>query len=129
MAIASFSAGEFITSGQAVYVNNTGKLFLASSADKTTSSVVGVAIDTGAVNTLIRVNLDSIYYGYTDLIPGDKQYLSITNSGQIVSYSGWRQELTTYADNAYLQYIGRAISTSGIEIELTPPLFISYPLS
>jgi hypothetical protein len=129
MAIASFAAGENITAGQVVYVNEVGRLFLASSADLTTASVVGIAIDTGSSNTLIRVNVDSLFYGYTGLIPGDRQFLSITNSGQLVSYSGWQQELDVYSDNAYLQYVGRAISTSGVEVELSTPIFMSYPIS
>jgi hypothetical protein len=74
MAIASFAAGENITAGQVVYVNEVGRLFLASSADLTTASVVGIAIDTGSSNTLIRVNVDSLFYGYTGLIPGDRQF-------------------------------------------------------
>ena len=129
MAIASFTAGEAITAGQAVYVDSVGKLFKASGGSQTTASVAGIAVDTGSAGTLLRVNVDAPYYGYDNLVPGDKHFLSIVNSGQITTYSGWLEEFNTYADVAYLQYVGRAIVTSGIEIELSSPVQINYPIS
>jgi|TARA_R100000479_G_scaffold2198_1_gene1321 hypothetical protein len=129
MAIASFTAGEAITAGQAVYVDSVGKLFKASGGSQTTASVAGIAVDTGSAGTLLRVNVDAPYYGYDNLVPGDKHFLSIVNSGQITTYSGWLEEFDTYADVAYLQYVGRAIVTSGIEIELSSPVQINYPIS
>ena len=129
MAIASFTAGEAITAGQAVYVDSGGKLFKASGGSQTTASVAGIAVDTGSAGTLLRVNVDAPYYGYDNLVPGDKHFLSIVNSGQITTYSGWLEEFDTYADVAYLQYVGRAIVTSGIEIELSSPVQINYPIS
>ena len=103
MAIASFTAGEAITAGQAVYVDSVGKLFKASGGSQTTASVAGIAVDTGSAGTLLRVNVDAPYYGYDNLVPGDKHFLSIVNSGQITTYSGWLEEFDTYADVAYLQ--------------------------
>ena len=129
MAIASFTAGEAITAGQAVYVDSVGKLFKASGGSQTTASVAGIAVDTGSAGTLLRVNVDAPYYGYDNLVPGDKHFLSIVNSGQITTYSGWLEEFDTYADVAYLQYVGRAIVTSGIEIELSSPVQVNYPIS
>ena len=129
MAIASFAAGELITAGQAVYVDESGYLYLAGAADVKTASAVGVAIDTGNPGSLVRVNCDAVYNGYSNLIPGDKQYLSILTSGQLVSYSGWLSEFNTNANSAYLEYVGRVISSSGVEVELSPPVFMTYPLA
>lgn len=129
MAVASFAAGELIAEGQAVYVGGDGLLYLASASSVTTSSLVGVAIDAGNPGTLIRVNCDALYNGYSNLVPGDRQFLSIATSGQLVSYSGWLSEFNTGAKDAYLQYAGRAVSSSGVEIEANPPVFVSYPLS
>ena len=129
MAVASFAAGQLISAGQAVYVDTNGFLYLASASNVTTASLVGIAIDTGNVGTLIRVNCDALYNGYSNLIPGDRQFLSITNSGQIVAYSGWLSEFNTRAQGAYLQYVGRVVSSSGVEVEANPPVFVNYPLS
>ena len=78
MAIASFTAGEAITAGQAVYVDSVGKLFKASGGSQTTASVAGIAVDTGSAGTLLRVNVDAPYYGYDNLVPGDKHFQSST---------------------------------------------------
>jgi len=128
MAIAAFAAGELIETGDAVFVNNGGLAFKAAAKNQDSASTVGIAIDTGNAGTLIRVNVDALFSQYENLIPGERQFLSIATSGQIVAYSGWQQEFNVYADNAYLQYVGRAVSNSGIEIELSPPVLINYPL-
>lgn len=129
MAVASFAAGELVTAGQVVYVATDGLLYLASAASLPTASTVGISIDTGNRGSLIRVNCDALYNGYSNLVPGDRQFLSILTSGQLVSYSGWLTEFNTNAKNAYIQYVGRAVSSSGVEVEANPPVFISYPLS
>jgi len=129
MALAGFAAGQYITAGQACYVGSDGLLYLANASSPTTATTVGIAIDTGHPGTLIRVNVDAIYNNYSGLVPGVKQYLSIATSGQLVAYSGWLNEFNTRADSAYLQFVGRAISSSGVEVELSPPVYVQYPLS
>lgn len=128
MAVAGFAAGQYITAGQACYVGSDGLLYLANAAKPATASTVGIAIDTGHPGTLIRVNVDAISNDYSNLIPGTAHYLSISTSGQIVPYSGWLNEFNTAAKSAYLQFVGRAISSSGVEVELNPPLYVQYPL-
>jgi hypothetical protein len=129
MAVAAFAAGELITAGEAVYVSGDGFLYRASAADIASAQTAGIAIDTGNAGTLIRVNADAIYYGYTNLTPGEGHYLSVATSGLIVAYSGWQEEFNTNAGTAYLQFVGRAISSSGVEVELSPPVQMNYPLS
>lgn len=129
MAIASFQAGEAISAGNAVYVEANGLLYKASSLNQTQASVVGVAIEAGSLGSLVRVNTDNIYTGYSGLNPGEYRYLSILNSGQLVSYSGWATELSTIAVNAYLETVGRAVTSSGLEVESSTPLYVVNPIS
>lgn len=129
MAIASFAAGENIANGQAVYVGENSRLFRASAAELSTARTVGIAIDTAGPGSLVRVNLDGIFVNYTNLTPGEKQYLSINTPGQIVAYSGWLSEFDASSQDAYLQYVGRAVLSSGVEIELAPPVEVLFPIT
>lgn len=127
MAITSFKAGESISAGQAVYVATTGVLFKASALDQTQASVVGVAIDSGAVGDLIRINTDAIYNGYSGKTPGDLEYLSILASGQVVTYSGWQSEFLSIGIDSYLTVVGRVISSSGLAVETSVPSVVRNP--
>lgn len=129
MALASFIAGEAISAGNAVYVQANGLLYKASSLNKTQASVIGVAVEAGSLGSLVRVNTDNIYTGYNGLNPGEYVYLSVLNSGQLVSYSGWAAELATISGNVYLETVGRAVTTSGIEVETSTPLYVVNPVS
>jgi len=128
MAVAGFAAGQYIQTGQVCYVGSDGFLYLANGASSETASSVGIAIDTGHAGSLIRVNVDAISNDYSNLTPGTPHYLSVATSGLPVAYSGWLSEVNTLGDSAYLQFIGRAVSSSGIEVELSPPLYVQYPL-
>jgi len=123
MALASFIAGEAISAGNALYVSSSGLVYKASALTSDKASVVGVAIDSGAAGNLIRVNCDSIQATYSGLTPGEYQYLSITNSGQLVNYTAWEAELANLSVDAYLEQVGRAVTTSGVEIEARRPLY------
>lgn len=129
MALASFIAGEAISAGNAVYVGANGLLYKANSLNKTQASVVGVAIEAGSSGSPVRVNTDKVYTGYTNLVPGDYQYLSVVNSGQLVSYSGWAAELATISVDAYLETVGRAVTPSGVEVETSIPIYVVNPTS
>jgi hypothetical protein len=127
MAIASFIAGEPISAGQAIYVSSAGLIYKASALTSDQASVAGIAIDAGAFGDLIRVNTDSLYTGYSGLTPGELQYLSITASGQLVNYTTWETQLSNSAIDAYLELVGRAVSTSGISVEISKPQYIVNP--
>lgn len=129
MAITSFKAGESISAGEAVYVSSAGLIFKASSLTQDQASAVGIAIDSGAAGFLIRVNSDAIYNEYSGLTPGELQYLSITTSGQLVNYVTWEAELGTVSINPYKELIGRAITSSGVTVEIKKPEYVVNPTS
>jgi hypothetical protein len=113
--------------GQAVYVSSVGLAFKASSVTQDQASVAGIAIDSGVTGDLIRINSDAIYNSYSGLTPGETQYLSITTSGQVVNYATWAAQLVTVGFNPYQEVIGRAISSSGVAVELGRPLYVVNP--
>lgn len=127
MAVTSFRAGEAISAGQAIYVSSAGLVFKASSVTQDQASVAGIAIDSGAAGDLIRVNSDAIYNSYSGLTPGETQYLSVTTSGQVVNYTTWATQLATVGFNAYQEVIGRAVSSSGVAIEIGQPFYVVNP--
>jgi hypothetical protein len=126
MAIVSFRSGEAISAGNLVTLNGSGTIFKASALISNQASVVGVAIDSGASDALIRVDPDSYYSNFSGLTPGYLQYLSVTTSGAVVDYPTWATQLDSLpVSGAYLTQIGRAISSSGISIELNKPIYIT----
>lgn len=127
MAVTSFRAGEAISAGQAVYVSAVGLIYKASSVTQDQASVAGIAIDSGVAGDLIRVNPDALYISYTGLTPGETQYLSVTTSGQVVNYTTWATQLATVGFNPYQEVIGRAVSSSGVSVELGRPLYVVNP--
>ena len=130
MAITSFTAGEAISAGNAVFVSSSGFLYKSTAVYLDQASVVGLSIDSGSAGALIRVNSDDIYTSASGLTPGEYRYASILTSGQTVSYAGWASDLAlTSYDGAYLTIVGRAITSSGVEVETSKPLFIANPTS
>lgn len=129
MATTSFRAGESISAGHAVYVTASGFLYKASAGTQTQASVAGVAIDNGVSGSLVRVQSDALYPNYSGLTVNDYRFLSILSSGQLVSYSSWSAELSgTTLSGAYLTNVGRSVSTSGVDIEIQPPIFVLRPV-
>ena len=126
MAIASFRAGEALTAGVAVYVSSTGFIYRASALTTTQASVAGITMDSGASGDLVRVNPDSLYTSYTGLTPGNYEYLSVATSGAVVDYATWSSEFAALSGNAYLTQVGRAVTTSGILVEIETPNLIVY---
>jgi hypothetical protein len=124
MAITSFRAGEAISAGQAIYVSSVGLIFKASSLTQDQASVAGIAIDSGVTGDLIRVNSDAIYNSYSGLTPGNIRYLSATTSGLLVSYTVWASGYNLTSSGCYLEPVGRAITSSGLAIEIGKPQFI-----
>jgi hypothetical protein len=128
MAITSFIAGEAISAGNVVYISNSGFLYKANAAYQNQSSVVGIAIDSGVSGVLIRVNSDVVYSSASGLTPGEYRYVSLLTSGDNVSYTVFETQLSgTLYSGAYLTAVGKAVSTSGIGVEIAKPLFINNP--
>jgi hypothetical protein len=125
MAIAAFRAGEAVSANDFVYVSSGGFIFKASGDTEAKASAVGVALDPGAVGSLVRVDTDSVVEGFSGLTPGLLYYISIAVSGTVVPYSTWGTELSSVTGSgAYLTTAGRATSTTKLEVELTRPTFV-----
>lgn len=124
MALLSFRAAEAINSGDFVCLTPSG--FIQKTAVLTVNSAtpVGVALDSGTVNSLIRVNPDSLYSGYSGFVPGSPVYLSVI-SGQVCDYPTWKNAvISNNYSGAYLTNVGYAVSSSGLSVEINKPLFI-----
>lgn len=128
MSIASFRTGQAISAGDVLYVGASGLAYKASAAYQDQASVIGLSIDTAAAGSLVRVNTDAIYASASGLTPGETRYVSILSSGQHVTYSGFINELSTSVlQGAYLEVVGRSVTTSGLEIETGRPFFLNNP--
>ena len=127
MAFAAFQAGEAISAGNAVYVSSSSFIFKGEGTTLTKASIVGIAVDGGAAGQLIRVNLDSIQESLSGLTPGEYQYLSVTTPGALVDYATWLSEVATTSINPFLTRVGRALTTSAIEIEITKSIGFNNP--
>lgn len=130
MALTSFKAGEAISAGDSVYLSSTGFLYKASAVYKNQASAIGIAIDSGSAGSLIRVNTDFLYTSASGLTPGEYRYVSVLVSGANVSYNTWVSDLAATAyEGAYLTTLGRVVTSSGVEVETSKPIFISNPTS
>lgn len=125
MALLSFTAGGSIAVNDVVYVDAVGLAHKASATTQLQATAAGVAIDSGAAGSLIRVNPDGIYANLSGLTPGEIRYISLT-SGQITTYPTWVAELAASSlPGAYLARAGTAISSSGLDIEFNRPVFVN----
>ena len=127
MTFAAFQAGEAISAGDAVYVSAGSFLFKGDGVTLTKAAIVGVAFEGGATGQLIRVNLDSVYNGFSGLTPGEYQYLSVTTPGALVDFDTWLSGVNTVNVNPFLTRVGRAITTDAIEVEIARPIAFINP--
>ena len=130
MAIVSFRAGESISAGDAVFVSASGFVYKAIATSFENASVAGVAIDNGSSSSLIRVNADSLYESSSTFVPGETQYLSLLTSGDYSTYAVLSSglALTSYP-GVYLSQVGKAVTTSKLEVETSVPVFLTNPTS
>jgi len=130
MAVTSFKAGEAISAGDAVYLSSTGFIYKSLAILSDQAATIGVAIDSGAAGSSVRVNGDFLYTAASGLTPGEYRYVSLLTSGTTVPYSTWETDLAlTGYGGAYLTILGRAVTSSGVEVEPSKPKFISNPTS
>jgi hypothetical protein len=126
MAIVSFTAGESISADDVVSLSDNGLLYKAIATDTSKARAAGVAIETASVGNLVRVNVDSIYDGFSGLVPGDQQYLSLTVSGGLATYSVWQSQFNSLTiSGVFLTAVGRALSSTALDIELSKPLYVT----
>ena len=125
MAIVSFKAGESISAGDAVFVSASGFAYKAIATSFENAFVAGVAINGGSAGNLIRVNSDSVYDSSFTFVPGVTQYLSFTTSGAYADYESISSSLglTSYP-GIYLSQVGKAVTTSKLEVETSVPIFL-----
>jgi len=124
--LVSFRAGQAIAAGDAVTINASGLLYKASALEERTSRVVGLAITAGSTNDLITVNKDSYFAALSGLTPGSSVYLSVTSGVLSPSYSDWINEVqSTTTTSAYVTNLGRSVTSSGLSIEISKPVFLN----
>lgn len=126
MAVARFTSASAVAPGDAVYVTAGGQAQRAIAKNAAQASVVGIAMESGYVGSLVPVNLDAVAVNYAGLTPGTPLYLSIVTSGLLVPYSGWSQEFAVVSGDSYLTFVGRCVSSSGLSVEISPPRLIAY---
>jgi len=126
MAIVSFTAGESISADDIVSLSDNGLLYKAIATDTNKARAAGVAIDTSSAGNLVRVNVDSIYDGFSGLVPGNQQYLSLTISGGLATYSVWQSQFNSLTiSGVFLTAVGRALSSTALDIELSKPVYVT----
>ena len=126
MAIVSFTAGESISADDIVSLSDNGLLYKAIATDMNKARAAGVAIEAASIGNLVRVNVDSIYDGFSGLVPGDQQYLSLTVSGGLATYSVWQSQFNSLTiSGVFLTAVGRALSSTALDIELSKPLYVT----
>lgn len=125
MALVSFIASENINQGDVVTINPSGLLYKASASEDRNARVVGIATNAGQANELIFVNKDSYSASSSGLTPGSPVYLSVVSGSLNNSYTAWLDEVfSTPLTNAYVTTVGRAVTSSGVSVEVAKPVSI-----
>lgn len=125
MPITIFLTQEAISANDAVTITASGYVALAIASDPERSKVAGIAVDSGAEGSLIRVNTDAVAPTFTGLTPGESQFLSPSTSGSVVDYASWESDFNTMdVSGLFLTNVGKAVSTSNLEIEIERPIYV-----
>lgn len=131
--IKTYTAGETIAVGEFVAFD-TGSLVKASAAsgvDPVRYNTFGCAITAGNATDSIKVNSDNIVTlananitADSQLTPGESYYLS-KFAGQITRYSTTSGDVTFAEGYGALVYVGRALSTTQLEVEIQPKIILT----
>lgn len=131
--IKTYTAGETIAVGEFVCFD-AGSLVKASAAsgvDPVRYNTFGCAITAGNVTDTIRVNSDNIVTlsdpnitAESQLTPGESYYLS-KYFGQVTKYSTASGGITFAEGYGALVYVGRALSTTQLEVEIQPKILLT----
>jgi hypothetical protein len=131
--IKTYTAGETIAVGEFVCFD-TGSLVKASAAsgvDPVRYNTFGCAITAGNVTDSIKVNSDNIVTladanitADSQLTPGESYYLS-KFAGQITRYNTASGGVTFAEGYGALVYVGRALSTTQLEVEIQPKILLT----
>lgn len=117
--------GDSVSANDFVFINPVGLAFKASALTQDQATTIGVALSSAAAGGYVKVETDAYVATFSGLSPGAMQYVAVS-SGEISDYPTWINSVVSggYV-GAYLTPVGRAISSSGIEIERGLPTFIS----
>jgi hypothetical protein len=119
---------EILTEGQIVYVKSDGTVDLANADTVATSKAIGLVKDAsvaiGASCVIVTDGMieildwtDVLITGDSDLVIGSAYYLSDVEDGKITS------SRTTLTGSSVV-YIGRAVSTTALEISIERPILL-----
>ena len=129
MAVVTLIAAETISESDAVYVNAAGKVAKAVATSRATASVAGFALNAATTDSVVRVDVDGIAFGFTGLTPGDYRYVSLLNPGELCSFAEFTVDITSVTTDGFLTNVGQAISPTSISIAIEPPQAIPNPNS
>ena len=131
--IKTYTAGETLAVGEFVCFD-AGSLVRASAAsgvDPVRYNTFGCAITAGNATDTIRVNSDNIVTlsdpnitAESQLTPGESYYLS-KYFGQVTKYSTASGGITFAEGYGALVYVGRALSTTQLEVEIQPKILLT----
>ena len=131
--IKTYTAGETLAVGEFVCFD-AGSLVKASAASGVNPvryNTFGCAITAGNVTDTIRVNSDNIVTlsdpnitAESQLTPGESYYLS-KYFGQVTKYSTASGGITFAEGYGALVYVGRALSTTQLEVEIQPKILLT----
>lgn len=128
-----YTAGEAIASGQFVSFDS-GSLVVASAASGVSVSrhnVFGCSVTAAAPAGTVQINSDNIVTIYgsnitaeSQLTPGEPYYLS-KYSGQLTKFSTASGNISLLDGYGALVYVGRALSTTQLEVEIQPKIILT----
>ena len=131
--VKNYTAGESISVGQFVCFD-AGSLVKASAAsgvDSTRYNTFGCAVTAGGVSDTIKVNSDNIVTLSSSnitadaaLTPGESYYLS-KFYGEVTRFSTTSGTITFAEGYGALVYVGRALSTTQLEVEIQPKILLT----
>jgi len=108
-------AGENLVAGDAVYINNDGKVYKALANSSNTAIVLGFAISDAAQNSSVSIQIGGEIgnLSFTAADIGKQAYLSASTSGQVVSYA-------PVANDEYKCVLGIITSATEIVFQRAP---------
>jgi hypothetical protein len=131
--VKNYTAGESISVGQFVCFD-AGSLVKASAAsgvDSTRYNTFGCAVTAGGVSDTIKINSDNIVTLSSSnitadaaLTPGESYYLS-KFYGEVTRFSTTSGTITFAEGYGALVYVGRALSTTQLEVEIQPKILLT----
>jgi hypothetical protein len=126
MALVTFLAGESIDRLNPVVVTSGGLVYKASALDPNTSYSTGIALNSGAVNSQIRVQTDDIISDFTGLTTGETYYLGTTSGTLASGYPAWETAVVNgFSNGAFLSSIGVALNSTSLDVEIERPIFVT----